>query len=124
MDVAARRCANAVVLQVHGRLDQETCEPFRDELSAHVDRALGERTALILDFSDVDYVSSAGLRCLMMASRKMKAGAGRILVAAMQPMVAEIFEISHFGRLFEVQPTVRAALAAVSDEALAAFGRA
>ena len=54
----------------------------------------------------------------------MKAAQGRILVADLQPMVAEIFEISHFGLLFEVVATVREALAAVSEEALAAFGRA
>jgi anti-sigma B factor antagonist len=124
MNVVARRFANAVVLQVAGRLDQETCEPFREGLSAHVDRALRERNALILDLSALEYVSSAGLRCLMMASRRMKAGKGRILVAELQPMVAEIFAISHFDLLFEVVPTLRDALAAVSDEAVAAFGRA
>jgi anti-anti-sigma factor len=123
MNVLARRYANAVVLRVGGRLDQETCEGFRAELAAHLERALRERDALILDLSDLEYVSSAGLRCLLMASRQMKAGNGRILVAALQPMVAEIFEISHFDLMFEVVPTVPEALAAVSGAAAAASGQ-
>jgi anti-anti-sigma factor len=121
MDVVDKRYANAVVVRVSGRLDQETCEGFRPQLTGYVDRASREGCTLILDFGELEYVSSAGLRCLLVASRQMKAAKGRIMVAGMQPMVAEIFAISHFDMLFEVVPTVREALAAVSAEAAAAF---
>jgi len=121
MNVADKRYANAIVLQVSGRLDQETCEDFRPRLTEYVDRAVREKSGLVLDFKGLEYVSSAGLRCLLVASRQMKAAKGRILVADMQPMVAEIFAISHFDLLFEVVPTVREALAAVSAEAAAAY---
>jgi anti-sigma B factor antagonist len=123
MNVAARRFANAVVLRVDGRLDQETCETFRAELSGFVSTALRDHHALVIDLSQLEYVSSAGLRCLLMASRQMKAGQGRILVAELQPMVAEIFEISHFDLVFEIFAKVSDALAAVSGEAAAAFER-
>jgi anti-anti-sigma factor len=121
MNVADKRYADAIVLQVGGRLDQETCEDFRPKLTGYVERAVREKSGLILDFNGLEYVSSAGLRCLLVASRQMKAAKGRILVADMQPMVAEIFAISHFDLLFEVMPTVREALAAVSAEAAAAY---
>jgi len=121
MNVADKRYADAIVLQVSGRLDQETCEDFRPQLTEYVDRAVREKSGLVLDFNGLEYVSSAGLRCLLVASRQMKAAKGRILVADMQPMVAEIFAISHFDLLFEVVPTVREALAAVSAEAAAAY---
>jgi anti-sigma B factor antagonist len=121
MNVADKRYANAIVLQVSGRLDQETCEGFRPQLAGFVERAVREKSGLVLDFKGLEYVSSAGLRCLLVASRQMKAAKGRILVADMQPMVAEIFAISHFDLLFEVVPTVREALAAVSAEAAAAY---
>jgi anti-anti-sigma factor len=123
MNVVARRFANAVVLLASGRLDQETCDEFRVELTGYVERCAREQNALILDFSGLEYVSSAGLRCLLIASRQMKAAKGRILVAQMQPMVAEIFAISHFDLMFEVVPTVREALGKVSAEAAAAFGQ-
>ena len=124
MNVVTRRYANAVVLRVDGRLDQDTCEAFRGELMPFVEKAVSDKAALILDLSGVEYVSSAGLRCFVIASRRMKAAKGRILVADLQPMVAEIFEISHFDALMDVHRTVPDALADISAEAAAAYGKA
>ena len=121
MNVAPRRFGNAVVLRVEGRLDQDTCEGFTTNLMAQVDDAGRDGGAIVLDLSGMEYVSSAGLRCFMLASRQAKAHHGRIFVAALQPMVAEIFAISHFNLVFQVFPTVREALGAVSAEAAAAF---
>ena len=121
MNVSSRRFGNAVVLRVEGRLDQDTCGGFTTELMSHVDGAVRAGGAIVLDLSGLEYVSSAGLRCFMLASRQAKAHQGRIFVAALQPMVTEIFEISHFNLVFQVFPTVREALGAVSAEAAAAF---
>ena len=121
MALPAQNFANALVLGVGGRLDQDNCEPFRADLMMHVEQSAHDGGAVILDLSGLEYVSSAGLRCFMLASRQAKAQHGRIFVAALQPMVAEIFEISHFNLVFQVFPTVREALAAASSEAAAAF---
>lgn len=121
MNVTSRRFANAVVLRVEGRLDQDTCVDFTRDLMKYVDDAGQAGGGIVLDLSALEYVSSAGLRCFMLASRQAKAQHGRIFVAALQPMVAEIFEISHFNLVFQVFPTVLEALAAVSAEAAAAF---
>jgi anti-anti-sigma factor len=121
MKVSSRRFANAVVLHVEGRLDQDTCVDFTRDLMTHVDSAARDGGAVVLDLSSLDYVSSAGLRCFMLASRQAKAHQGRIFVAALQPMVKEIFEISHFNLVFQVFPSVREAMGAVSTEAAAAF---
>jgi anti-anti-sigma factor len=124
MSLPARSFANAVVLGVAGRLDQDNCEAFRTDLMAHVEHSAHEGGAVILDLGGLEYVSSAGLRCFMLASRQAKAQHGRIFVAALQPMVAEIFEISHFNLVFQVFPTVREAVAAASTEAAVAFDAA
>ena len=124
MNVTSRRFANAVVVHVSGRLDQDTCELFRGELMTLIDNAGNPGGAIVLDLSSLEYVSSAGLRCFMLASRQAKAQHGRIFVAALQPMVSEIFEISHFNLVFQVFPTVLEALGAVSAEAAAAFEKA
>jgi len=123
MNVTSRRFANAVVLSVSGRLDQDTCDAFRGDLSRHVEASARDGAVIVLDLSGLDYVSSAGLRCFMLASRQAKALSGRICVAALQPMVAEIFEISHFNLVFQVFPTVREALGAVSADAANAFAK-
>ena len=121
MTVHPRRYANAVVLSVSGRLDQDTCDAFRVELMKHVEATARDGGAIVLDLSQLEYVSSAGLRCFMLASRQAKAQHGRIVVSALQPMASEIFEISHFNLVFQVFPTVREAVAAVSADALALF---
>ena len=122
MNVSSRRFANAVVLQVKGRLDQDSCEAFRGDLMKSVDGA-HDGGAVVLDLGELEYVSSAGLRCFMLASREAKQHGGRIVMAALQPMVAEIFSISHFDLVFQTFPTVREALASSSSEAAAAFDR-
>jgi len=121
MNVSSRRFANAVVLSVAGRLDQDTCEAFRANLMTVVEEAAHDGGAIVLDLSDLEYVSSAGLRCFVVASRQAKTQQGRIFVASLQPMVSEIFKLSHFNLLFQVFPTVREALNTVSTEAVAAF---
>lgn len=124
MQVQSRRFANAVVLKVAGRLDQDTCDSFRVQLMRDVESAARDGGAIVLDLSGLEYVSSAGLRCFMLASRQAKSQQGRIFVAALQPMVREIFEISHFNLVFQVFPTVHEALGAVSNEAASAFEKA
>ena len=123
MNVSSRRFANAVVLRVEGRLDQDTCGDFTRELMNQVKEVAHGGGAVILDLGPLEYVSSAGLRCFMLASRQAKAQAGRIFVAALQPMVREIFEISHFNLVFQVFPSIREALGAVSAEAASAFDK-
>jgi anti-sigma B factor antagonist len=124
MNVTSRRFANAVVVLAAGRLDQDTCEAFRGDLLKYVEEAAHDGGGIVLDLSMLEYVSSAGLRCFMLASRQAKAQHGRIFVAALQPMVAEIFQISHFNLVFQVFPTVREAVSAVSADAAAAFEKA
>jgi anti-anti-sigma factor len=79
---------------------------------------------VVLDFADVEYISSAGLRVLMIAAKQMRARDAKIAVAALQPMVAEIFAISRFDRVLEVFPSVRSALEQLSPPALEAFAAA
>jgi len=121
MNVSSRRFANAVVLRVEGRLDQDTCADFTTRLMSEVEGATRDGGAVVLDLSGLEYVSSAGLRCFRLASRRAKASHGRIFVAALQPMVDEIFRISHFNLVFQVFPSVREAMGAVSADAAAAF---
>lgn len=67
------------------------------------------KAALLLDFSAVDYISSAGLRVLMMASRRAKAQQGTFAIAALQPLVQEVFAISRFNLIVPCYASVDAA---------------
>lgn len=106
----------ALIISLNGRLDQDNCDAFRDELAPHLELAASDHLAIVLDLSQLEYVSSAGLRCFMLAVKQTKTHDGRIVVAALQPMVAEIFQISRFDMLMDVFPTVAAAAKAVALE--------
>jgi anti-anti-sigma factor len=114
---------NALVLAPTGRLDHDNCEAFREDLAPHLESAAKGGTSIVLDLSRLEYVSSAGLRCFMLAAKQAKAQNSRIVIAAMQPVVSEIFQIARFNLVFEAYPKVRDALAALSPAAVAAFDR-
>jgi anti-sigma B factor antagonist/stage II sporulation protein AA (anti-sigma F factor antagonist) len=93
-----------------GRIDHATSEDFRISLGRFVDRCKKDGDRLVLDLAGIDYVSSAGLRSFMLANKQVKAQGGVIVVAAMQPVVKEIFEISRFTLIFETFADVRTAI--------------
>lgn len=121
MELAPRRFADALVLRPSGRLDHCTAPDFRVALAPHLERCVTGGDVVVLDLAGVEHVSSAGLRVLMLASRQVSGQGGTLVVAAPQPRVREIFEISRFNLVLEVFPTLREALAKLSPAALAAF---
>jgi anti-anti-sigma factor len=121
MDLGTRRLANAVVLAPTGRIDHGRSEEFKAALAGPLAGCVAGGDAIVLDLAGVEYMSSAGLRVLMLAAKQVRAQGGTLVVAALQPLVKEIFEISRFTAVFEVFATVREALARVSPSALAAF---
>lgn len=121
MHVSEERYGDALVLTPVGRIDNSTTDGLRSDLDTHVATCRKGGDRLILDFSKVDYISSVGLRVLMLAARKVREQEGSIVVAGLQPVVREIFEISRFNLVFQCFGTVRDALGKVSAAALAAY---
>ena len=124
MQVSQERYADALVLTPAGRIDNSTTDELRADLNTLVAACHKGGDRLVLDFSQVDYISSVGLRVLMLAAKKAREQDGSIVVAALQPVVREIFEISRFNLVFQCFGTVREALAKVSANALAAYDSA
>lgn len=124
MQVSQQRYADALVLTPAGRIDNSTTDALRADLNTHLLTCRNEGDRLVLDFSAVDYISSVGLRVLMLAAKKAREQDGTIVVAALQPVVLEIFEISRFNLVFQCFGTVREALAKISPSALAAYDSA
>ena len=121
MDINNKTYDNVLVLSPGGRIDHANSEDFRSSLGPFIDRCKNDGEQIVLDLSGVDYISSAGLRCFMLAEKQAKAQGGTIVVAAMQPVVKEIFEISRFTLVFETFATVREAIARFSPAALRAY---
>jgi len=124
MKLESCKYADTLVVIPTGRLDHDHCEDFRAGLQPHLEGATRAGRGIVLDLSRLEYVSSAGLRCFMLAAKQAGGQGGKIVLAALRPVVAEIFQISRFDMLFEIFPSVRQALAALSGPAAAAFDRA
>ncbi len=121
MELAAKRFADTVALYPAGRIDHATADAFKAALAPHLTAVASGRDCAVIDLAAVEYISSVGLRVLMLASKQVKAQGGALAVAALQPVVREIFEISRFNLVLPVFPTLREALAKLSPAALAAF---
>jgi len=121
MELAAKRFADTVALYPAGRIDHATADSFKAALAPYLAAVAAGRDRAVIDLAGVEYISSVGLRVLMLASKQVKAQGGSLAVADLQPVVREIFEISRFNLVLEVFPTLREALAKRSPAVLAAF---
>lgn len=121
LQIATRHVADAVIATPLGRVDHQSAARFEAALMPLVAAAAPEGGAVVLDFSGVEYISSVGLRVLMIAARQMRDRQSKLLVAALQSVVAEIFAISRFDRILTVTATLDDAMVLCSAAALAQY---
>jgi anti-sigma B factor antagonist/stage II sporulation protein AA (anti-sigma F factor antagonist) len=114
MNCSERSLGDTVLVTVSGRIDLSNAEAFKNELSAALANA---KTALILDLSGVDYISSAGLRSLMIIFKAGKAEGKAFGIAALQPLLVEIFTISRFNLVFPLFESVGQAIEKLAPDA-------
>lgn len=124
MQISSRQFADVVVAAPVGRIDHHSAGKLEEALAPLLEKSGANKAAVVFDFSGVEYISSVGLRVLMIAAKQMRANEAKIAVAALQPVVSEIFSISRFDRVLDVFPTVRGALEHLSAPALDAFDAA
>ncbi len=109
MDLNATSRGGATVVSPVGRIDQASADQFQEALAPHLAKCREGEPALIIDMSGVDYISSVGLRVFMVAAKLVKGQNGRIGVAALTPLVKEVFEISRFNLVLALFDDVDAA---------------
>ena len=112
LEVTTEMVGAAQVVRVSGRLDTTTVEAF-DAQMLGITSVDGARLAL--DLAHVSYVSSAGLRSLLMILKQLKAHGGRLVLAALHPRVKDILEIAGFTTMFTITPSVDVAVATLQS---------
>lgn len=110
MEIAESKRNGVTILAVHGRLDASNADTLEQTLLARIDAA---NTRFVIDCSRLDYISSAGLRVLLVAAKRLKAEHGTIAVAAPKDAIKEVFEIAGFAAIFPLYATPAAAVAAL-----------
>jgi len=96
-------------VRLEGRLDATTSPEAEKQLLA---LAEGGSTRMALDCSDLEYVSSAGLRVFLSLAKRTKAAGGKLALGAPRPQVREIFEIAGFSSVLQILGTLDEAVAA------------
>lgn len=98
MTIKKIKNGNALTLEIGGRLETVTAP----ELEAVVKSELDGVTELVFDFAKLDYISSAGLRVLLSAQKKMNAQ-GTMKVINTNDIVDEIFDVTGFADILTVE---------------------
>jgi len=98
---------NYIVVTVEGRMDAVSAPEFEKFLNALIDDG---SLKVIVDFQGLDYISSAGLRSVLITAKKIQSKNGEILVVSLHDTVKEIFEISGFSTIIPIHASVDAAL--------------
>lgn len=88
-----------LTVSITGRVDTATAPQLETEVISKLDGI----EALELDLRDMSYISSAGLRVLLMCQKKMNAAGGTMIVKNPNEMVMEIFDVTGFADIFTLE---------------------
>lgn len=107
MDISIENKDGICLVKIDGRLDTTNYGELEAALGKQFD---GKEHNFLLDLEKLDYISSSGLRILLMYLKKIKAVNGRFMLCNMNPEIKEIFEISGFINIFEIYDDLESAL--------------
>lgn len=99
MNIEQRIEDGITILSPHQKLDTATAPPAGQAFSNLIDQGVRR---IIVDFSDVPYISSAGLRVLLLTAKQLRAKGGELRICGLNDAVQEVFEISGFNTLLPV----------------------
>ena len=111
MDIQKEQVGDAQVVTVSGRLDGIYGSAFANQVGELIN---GPNPKMLIDFTDIDFVSSAGLRALLLLVKKVKASGGVFALCGVNEQVREVLDISGFSAMFSIHPGRTEGLAALS----------
>lgn len=101
---------NKKIVRLDGRIDATSTPILEKKIAPLLEK---QKQLVLIDFSKVDYLSSAGMRLLLSASKKLKAHGGKCLFCSMHEDVMEIIKMAGFERILSIYSTEAEALKAL-----------
>src|SRR5438067_8440057 len=101
MQIHEEKNGDIMELAPRERLDSVTSPAFEERLLELITR--GERY-LLLDFSSLDYMNSAGLKALLIAAKQLEPAQGKIILCGVKTNIQTVFELTGFDKLFTITP--------------------
>ena len=98
---------DVTVVVPHGSLDIDTRKLFKDVLIGLIDTGA---TAILVDLSAVDFITSTGLSALIMPAMRLEKESGKFAVCSLNENITRVFEICGFSTIMNVYPSADSAL--------------
>ena len=109
MEITVRDEGSTKVVMLNGKLDTNTTSATESEINALLD---GGVSKLLINFEQLSYISSSGLRLMLATAKRLKASGGDLKVCSLNEMATEVFEISGFSSILNVFASEQDALGA------------
>lgn len=110
VNIQSTQYDSGVVLKVAGRMDAVHATAFEEECKAWVSKGTG---TLIVDLSELTYISSLGLRSFVVVGKLQQETGGDFRLCCLTGLVKQVFEITRLNSVFPIHESVEAALARV-----------
>src|SRR5271167_3595557 len=101
MEFSEESVGDVCVVTTRGRLDGAASATFGDRF----EKLIGVRPNILVDFSGVDFVTSAGLRAVLSILKKVKSANGMLALCGVQPQVREILDITGLTPMMQIFPS-------------------
>jgi anti-anti-sigma factor len=109
VEIKQEEVNDVTVLVPQARVDSNTAGDFEKTLVGVLNSG---RTKLLIDFEDLDYISSAGLRVVLIGAKTCKAKGGKLILTGMKKHIREVFDVSGFTKILNILPSRQDGLAA------------
>lgn len=98
MELSIEKQQHAIIISIIGRLDTSNYMQLENELLGMITKG----AAVLMDCTRLDYVSSSGLRVMLLALKKAEQTGAMLALCGLQPTILEIFKISAFNKIFRI----------------------
>ncbi len=112
MELETERQGDTLIAKTDGRVDGANAREFQSALEAAID---DNESTVILDMERLSYISSAGLRVILLTAKSLQRRNAKFAVCSLSESIQEVFEISGFDKIISIHPSQAEALAAFND---------
>ena len=99
MDISEDRKVDAVILALSGKLDATSAKTFEDKILSLINSGAQR---LVVDLSQLDYISSSGLRVFLLAAKRLQPTAGKFALCGMQDHIRQVFDLAGFSSILSI----------------------
>lgn len=107
MEILEKKIGNVYLISIGGNLDAYSVNDVESKLNSLIDAG---QVRLVVSLDKLDYISSSGLRVLLVTLKKVRKQQGDIRLACLKSNIKEVFDISGFTQLFNILDTEETAI--------------